>query len=556
MPKVSVIIPVYNVEEYLRECLDSVVNQTLKDIEIICVNDGSTDNSLAILNEYEQKDCRVKIIDKKNEGAGPARNVGMKISTGDYLIFFDADDCMKNDALEVLYANVTETNSDISLCRSMTFSDNVSDTTDISWSIKDGLIDNKTSFHPAEVSKYIFQFCVGWPWDKLYRRDFVIKNELYFQSLRHSNDTYFVLMSLVLASKISRVDDRLMFHRKHANSLEATRVKAPKCFYYALREMLKTLKKKNLYKLYEQSFVNYCINFACWHIGTIEDTLVKDTMINYYNKILRAIDIFKFDQSYFYDVCLYNKSMNEYLKKHIIEKFFKLGKLISDSNERIFVKICGIKIKFPKRKILNNFVIIDNKLCPLKNIKDINIKFLGENNRVIIKKNSKLINCIMELGSNNVVEIGENCHIKDEAFLVTSNNCIIKIGNYTNLHGGMLSLRNKENTKIIIGNRCLFSSDVSFRTSDGHTIYDLKTKNLLNPDENIVVEDNVWIGHGVSILKNVHIVKNVVIGTESVVTKNLMTENSIYAGVPAQLIKSDIGWITQSPDKYINQGER
>ena len=86
-PKISVIVPVYNVEKYLSECLDSIINQTLKDIEIICVNDGSTDNSLSILKEYASKDNRIKIIDKENEGLGYTRKVGLDNATGDYILF-------------------------------------------------------------------------------------------------------------------------------------------------------------------------------------------------------------------------------------------------------------------------------------------------------------------------------------------------------------------------------------------------------------------------------------------------------------------------------------
>ena len=88
-PKISVIIPVYNVEKYLAECLDSVANQTLKDIEIICVNDGSTDNSLLILKEYASKDSRIKIIDKENEGLGYTRKAGLKITTGECKLFIN-----------------------------------------------------------------------------------------------------------------------------------------------------------------------------------------------------------------------------------------------------------------------------------------------------------------------------------------------------------------------------------------------------------------------------------------------------------------------------------
>ena len=90
MPKVSVIIPVYNTEKYLRECLASVVNQTLKDIEIICINDGSTDNSLQILKKYAKHDNRIKIIDKENGGISTVRNKGLQTATGEYIGFVDA----------------------------------------------------------------------------------------------------------------------------------------------------------------------------------------------------------------------------------------------------------------------------------------------------------------------------------------------------------------------------------------------------------------------------------------------------------------------------------
>ncbi len=92
MPKVSIIVPVYNVEKYLSTCLDSLINQTLKDIEIICINDGSTDNSLNILNEYAQKDTRIIVINKENSGPGSCRNLGIEKATGEYIQFVDSDD--------------------------------------------------------------------------------------------------------------------------------------------------------------------------------------------------------------------------------------------------------------------------------------------------------------------------------------------------------------------------------------------------------------------------------------------------------------------------------
>ena len=112
-PKVSVIIPVYNVEEYLEQCLDSVLNQTLREVEIICINDGSTDSSLELLKKFALKDSRIKIIDKKNEGPSAARNEGIKTAAAPYILFFDADDYLEHNALEEAFKCAE--NSDVAL---------------------------------------------------------------------------------------------------------------------------------------------------------------------------------------------------------------------------------------------------------------------------------------------------------------------------------------------------------------------------------------------------------------------------------------------------------
>lgn len=115
MVGISVIIPVYNVEDYLSQCLDSICNQTFKDIEIICVNDGSTDNSLDILNEYAKSDRRIKIINQHNQGLAASRNHGLKEAKGDYVYFIDSDDYIELDALEKLHENIVTNSSDMVL---------------------------------------------------------------------------------------------------------------------------------------------------------------------------------------------------------------------------------------------------------------------------------------------------------------------------------------------------------------------------------------------------------------------------------------------------------
>ena len=113
MPKISIIVPVYNVEKYLKECLDSIVNQTLKDIEIICVNDGSTDNSLDIIKDYASRDERVKYIDKQNSGYGNSMNQGLDMVQGEYIGIVESDDFIKPEMYEELYSLAKETDADI-----------------------------------------------------------------------------------------------------------------------------------------------------------------------------------------------------------------------------------------------------------------------------------------------------------------------------------------------------------------------------------------------------------------------------------------------------------
>ena len=123
MIKISVIIPVYNVEQYLRECLESVINQTLSELEIICINDGSTDSSLDILREYEQKDNRIIVINKDNEGQAAARNIGISMAKGEYIGFLDSDDYIDSNFYEKLYNAAKKYKADIACTNLYRFSD-------------------------------------------------------------------------------------------------------------------------------------------------------------------------------------------------------------------------------------------------------------------------------------------------------------------------------------------------------------------------------------------------------------------------------------------------
>ena len=175
-PKVSVIIPVYNTERYLRQCLDSVVNQTLRDIEIICVDDGSTDGSLEILREYQAKDERIKILSQEKSNAGNARNLGLSIAEGEYLSFLDSDDFFELTMLEHMFACAKSGNVDIVVCEMKVYYEDTGDAVSVSWHIKKEYLPAKTFFSFKDIKRNSFLCIISYAWDKLIRRKLVTEN--------------------------------------------------------------------------------------------------------------------------------------------------------------------------------------------------------------------------------------------------------------------------------------------------------------------------------------------------------------------------------------------
>lgn len=215
-PKVTVIIPVYNTEKYLRECLDSVVNQTLKAIEIICVDDGSTDGSLAILRDYEVKDERFHVLTQNNLNAGVARNRGMEQAKGQYYMFLDADDFFEADMLEKMFAQASTYDADICLCGADKYDINVRNYESMPWCLNLGEV-KKQPFCSANTSN-ILTVTTPVPWTKLISAEFIRHHNLRFQDTPHTNDMYFIYCAIALATKIVYVDQIFAHYRVGQNS--------------------------------------------------------------------------------------------------------------------------------------------------------------------------------------------------------------------------------------------------------------------------------------------------------------------------------------------------
>ena len=284
MPLISVIIPAYNAERFIEQCLQSVCVQTLSDIEIIVVDDGSTDRTADIVREYAAKDSRITLISQQNRYAGAARNRGLAVAKGTYLSFLDADDFFEPSMLLSLYERAEESNADVVVCGSSHYDEQTHEVKPIGFSLR--FVEHDRVYSGVDLGKLLFRFCVGWPWDKLFRRSFVERHELQFQEQRTTNDAYFVFMALALSERIAFVDEPLAFHRtNNKESLEFTRSKSWENAVKASDSIEKGLRENKLYDVFEQAYLNWVINFSLWNYYSLTEE-AKDGLLTWMESAL------------------------------------------------------------------------------------------------------------------------------------------------------------------------------------------------------------------------------------------------------------------------------
>ena len=210
----SVIIPVYNVENYLNECLDSVTNQTLEDMEIICIDDGSTDNSPHILKEYSKKDKRIKIITKENGGQATARNLGIKEAQGEYIAFVDSDDFIEPTMFEKLYTKAKDNNLDIAMCKIATYDNQTEEIKDNVWYYMLGVFRDfdKDIFNHKDTKEFTCHIAVT-PYNKIYKTTLLKENNILFPEGLIFEDEKFFYDTYLRAKRVSIVDEFLYYYR-------------------------------------------------------------------------------------------------------------------------------------------------------------------------------------------------------------------------------------------------------------------------------------------------------------------------------------------------------
>lgn len=290
MKKVSVIIPVYNVERYLARCIDSCINQTYNNVEIICVNDGSTDGSLNILEHYKILDSRIQIINKENGGLSSARNAGVAASVGDYILFVDSDDFISCDAVEHLVRNAERNSSDVVIFdyfyahvdRSMR-----KILTIIEWN--DKRYENK-SFNLSNVDKSAYLLIPVAAWCKFYRTEYLKENNITFFEGVIFEDVDYNAKVLSKAERITYVNEPLYHY--YVGRSDQIMAKNDESLFDVISVYLsaeKTLKQSKSFEKYKASFYLLVMRDLLMKLRIIKPEL-QEILYNKYKEMNLDID--------------------------------------------------------------------------------------------------------------------------------------------------------------------------------------------------------------------------------------------------------------------------
>lgn len=269
-PKISIIVPVYNVEKYLDRCMQSLVNQTLKDIEIILVDDGSPDNCPQMCDEYAQKDNRIKVIHKQNAGLGYARNSGLEIATGKYVAFVDSDDYVDTSMYEALYKRAETINVDVVYCGFNTevsknkWRESKEVNKDQLWegnNVKEFMY-NMIASGKGVRQERLYQMSV---WHAIYKRDIIVKNDILFPSERDvvSEDIPFQVDFLKKTNKILYLNNHFYYYCLNETSLSSTFKKEKFYGYNKLREcLLSKINETEYRQRVNRLYIGYCRSYC------------------------------------------------------------------------------------------------------------------------------------------------------------------------------------------------------------------------------------------------------------------------------------------------------
>ena len=284
MVTVSVIIPVFNAEKYISTCIESLISQSYSDFEIICVDDGSTDNSPRILQQYMSMDPRIKIIEQKNQFAGNARNTGMEVASGKYCMFLDIDDFFEKNMIELQVRQIEKDHADICICDADIYDDQTGTFRKSEWLLAKSYIPH-VSFNREEIKDHIFFIKPPAAWNMIISAAFIKKYALRFQETKNTNDLYFTYAVLNLAQKITVVDMVLVHYRMGTGSnLQSGNDESPLDFCRAFLKLKKLLIKKGVFDEVKRGYISlYLTNFE-YHMFTLQSVQSFEVLYDYFKE--------------------------------------------------------------------------------------------------------------------------------------------------------------------------------------------------------------------------------------------------------------------------------
>lgn len=269
MPKVSVIVPIYNVEKYLEKCINSLLSQTLEDIQIILVNDGSKDNSGNIAKEYEKNNKdRVIYVEKENGGLSDARNYGLKYATGDFIAFLDSDDYIEKDAYEEMYNKAIEENADYVEC-------------DFIWEFPNKIRIDKQ--YPYKNKKEMLSFVRVVAWNKLIKRQLITDNNLEFPKGLRYEDVEFTYKLIPFINKFTYVDKPFIHYVQREGSIANVQNERTAEIFTVLDNVIEFYKKNNIYEEYrdelEYNYARYLLCSSLKRMCKIKDKTIREKLL-------------------------------------------------------------------------------------------------------------------------------------------------------------------------------------------------------------------------------------------------------------------------------------
>lgn len=284
MATVSVIIPVFNAEKYISTCIESLISQSYLDFEIICVDDGSTDNSPRILQQYMFIDPRIKIIEQKNQFAGNARNTGMEVASGKYCMFLDIDDFFEKNMIELQVRQIEKDHADICICDADIYDDQTGTFRKSEWLLAKSYIPH-VPFNREEIKDHIFFIKTPAAWNMIISAAFIKKYALRFQETKNTNDLYFTYAALNLAQKITVVDMVLVHYRMGIGSnLQSGNDESPLDFCRAFLKLKKLLIKKGVFDEVKRGYISlYLTNFE-YHMFTLQSVQSFKVLYDYFKE--------------------------------------------------------------------------------------------------------------------------------------------------------------------------------------------------------------------------------------------------------------------------------